>query len=262
MFGHLSEDCGSLIKSYITWLSNEIEIEDVKGVCQITTPFLDRHNDHLQIYVTRIGDKIKLSDDSYTLTDLEMSGFSTTPRRKQTLESILRGFAVKMDGNELSVMADRKDFPQRKHGLIQAMLAVDDMFMISTPSVAQYFKDDVEKFLKENEIRHVKDASFIGTSGFTHQFHFVIPASLGDSQKYPERYLNAINNPTRRYIISRMIFPWNDLEKVRHEESLAYAVLNDMDKDVSNEVTTALSQYGIKPFFWTKREQYLPELIS
>ena len=258
----MSEDCGNLIESYITWLSNRIELEDVKGVCQITTPFLDRHNDHLQIYVTRIGDKIRLSDDSYTLADLEMSGFSMTPRRKQTLESILRGFAVEMDGNELSVIADKKDFPQRKHGLIQAMLAVDDMFMISTPSVAQYFKDDVEKFLKENKIRYVKDASFTGTSGFTHQFHFVIPASPDHSQRYPERYLNAISNPTRQHIIARMIFPWNDVEKVRHEESVAYAVLNDMDKDVSNEVTIALSQYGIKPFFWKKREQCLPELIS
>jgi len=44
------------------------------GVILVTTSYLDRHNDYIQIYCTKDGDDYLLTDDSWTLDNLEQSG--------------------------------------------------------------------------------------------------------------------------------------------------------------------------------------------
>ena len=52
-----------------------ISVAEVRaGVCEITTPFVDRHNDSLQIYLFQENGNYVLTDDGYTLSNLEMSG--------------------------------------------------------------------------------------------------------------------------------------------------------------------------------------------
>ena len=62
--------------TYLTWLKSEItEVDLGNGYTEITAPFLDRHNDYLQIYVKELENSMyRLSDDMYTITDLKMSG--------------------------------------------------------------------------------------------------------------------------------------------------------------------------------------------
>jgi hypothetical protein len=72
-----------------------------------------------------------LSDDGYILSDLRTSGLDiNTPKRKAILESVLNGFGVKTDGRQILVEASQRNFGQRLHALIQAMLAVNDMFIL------------------------------------------------------------------------------------------------------------------------------------
>ena len=70
----MTMDCEQLVSTYVDWLKAKIEVQDINGVCEITTPFLDRHNDRLQIYVERGEHGLRLTDDGYIITDLEMSG--------------------------------------------------------------------------------------------------------------------------------------------------------------------------------------------
>ena len=85
-----TNNCQELVNAYIEWLKQRIKVEDINGVCEITTPFLDRHNDHLQIYVKRTNNILLLTDDGYILRDLQLSGFeSTTEKRRKILQSIL-----------------------------------------------------------------------------------------------------------------------------------------------------------------------------
>jgi len=45
-------------------------------------------------------------------------------------------------------------------------------------------------------------------------------------------------------------------------ESTAYGVLNDSEQTVSPDIESALQQYGIKPLPWSKREEYVEELVE
>ena len=249
-------DCEQLVNEYINWLRQNITVATIDEVCEITTPFLDRHNDYLQIYVLQENGRYVLSDDGYILSDLRMSGVEVnTESRQQILDTILAGLGVSRDGNELRVNAQKHNLTEKKHNLIQAMLAVNDMFMVARARVFSFFREDVEQFLNLHNIRFISSVSFRGKTGYTHHFDFAIPPS---SQR-PERILKTINNPTRDNI-SSMIFSWNDARDSRPANAEAYAVLNDTDRTISEDALSALGSYRIIPMSWSKRSQYVDSL--
>ena len=84
------EEVKALIDEYVSWLHDQTALREVGEVVEITTPYLDRNNDHVQIYVKKEGDIYIVGDDGYTFADLELSGCELdTPKRKQLLELTL-----------------------------------------------------------------------------------------------------------------------------------------------------------------------------
>src|SRR5260370_25492414 len=150
------------------------------------------------------------------------------------------GFGVKLRNDALEVHATAETFPSRKHNLIQAILAVNDLFYLAKPVVESLFFEDVIAWLDANEIRYTPKVKFTGISGYDHLFDFVIPKS----RKQPERILQAINRPTRDSA-EAFIYAWSDTREVRPPESKAYAVLNDLEQSVSVGVIDAFRNYAI-----------------
>ena len=132
---HLNTNgCQQLIDEYLNWLRKGLSARSIDGICELTTPFLDRHNDHLQIYAVEKEGLILLTDDGYVLSDLRTSGLDmNTPKRKSLLSLVLNGFGVKKEGNELVVEATSSNLGHRVHALVQAMLAINDMFVMAQP---------------------------------------------------------------------------------------------------------------------------------
>src|SRR5208337_4828177 len=119
-------ECQKLIDGYVGWLRQGLSVEEAGEACELTTPFLDRHNDHLQVYATRCNGSIVLSDDGYILSDLRTSGLEVdTPKRKMVLESVLNGLGVRNENGQLLIEASNVNLGQRLHSLVQAMLAVN-----------------------------------------------------------------------------------------------------------------------------------------
>ncbi len=247
-----------LIESYIEWLRDRIEIADVENACEITTPFLDRHNDQLQIYVERSNGKLRLSDDSYILGNLETSGVALdTPKRREMLQIVLNGFGVQESDGELFVEASTEKFPQKKHSLIQAMLAVDDMFMTARPHVTTLFLEDVESYLDDHDIRFSPSVQFTGKTGFLHKFDFVIPSS----RIAPERLVRAINKPSRDNVTS-ILFSWTDTKDARPRDSKFYVMLNDEEKPLPSDLIDAFMQYDVDAIPWSEREKHAEALAA
>lgn len=147
-----------LVESYLSWLRRGVRGQIIgEGVVELTTPFLDRHNDHLQLYVEQKSpDVYLLSDDGYVLGELKASGVEARgTRRSELFAEMLRGYGVSIRGNELQVEATASSLGRRVHNLIQAMLAIDDMFVLAQPRTATIFVEDVARFLDEREVRYV-----------------------------------------------------------------------------------------------------------
>ena len=169
----------------------------------------------------------------------------------------LNGFGVKLNGEALEVHATAENFALRKHNLVQAMLAVNDLFYLAKPVIESLFFEDVIAWLDGNEIRYTLKAKFTGISGFDHLFDFVIPKS----RRQPERILNAVNRPTREST-ERLIYAWGDTREARPSESKAYAVLNDVEHSISGEITEAFRSYKITPVPWSQRIDVITELAA
>lgn len=192
------------------------------------------------------------------MRDLKLSAFeATTEKRKKVLNSILNGFGARLRDDEIIVEARTENFHQKQHNLIQAMLAINDLFVMAEPMVARLFKEDVENYLRLHQIRFTPSVKFTGKSGFDQFFDFVIH----ESQRRPERVIQAISRPDRQSI-SVLIFLWTDVKEVRPVESTPYAFLNDHEQTVNPDIESALQEYGIKPLIWSEREEYVEELLE
>lgn len=243
-------ECERLVQQYVHWVRLNLTVEQQGGVCIITSPFLDRHHDYLQIYVEHAGSDILLSDDGYTLRDLKISGLEiNTEGRMEALNQAIRPFGVELTGDELQLSATEGDFPQKKHDLVQAMLAVGDLIHLSQATIVAVFKEDVERYLKEQKVPFVADVRLTGNSGFHHPFDFVIP----QSQENPERYVKAVNNPSRENIVG-MLFAWQDIQTIRAPSARMVTILNDEERRASLDNLAALRKYGIEVIQWTDRD--------
>jgi hypothetical protein len=247
-----------LLDDYRVWLTDRTTLREVgEDWIEVTTPYLDRHNDALQIYARRENGGFLLTDDSYVIHDLEASGCNLTEKRQDLLRMTLNGFGVKLNSEALEVHATAQNFPLRKHNLIQAMLAVNDLFYLAKPRAGNLFLEDAIEWLDANDIRYTPNVKFTGTSGFDHLFDFVIPKS----RKQPERIVQAINRPTRDNA-EAFIHAWSDTREVRAAESKAYAVLNDVEQPISGGVMDAFRNYQILPVPWSQRVGIVAELAA
>jgi len=252
------DEIQALLDRYLAWLKDKTTLRQLNDWIEITTPYLDRHNDYLQIYAKRQNAGYLLTDDGYVLQDLEQSGCSLdSDKRQALLKMTLNGFGVQLNNGALQVHASKDNFALRKHNLVQAMLALNDLFYLAVPMVASLFYEDVVVWLDLLQVRYTPKVKFTGKSGYDHLFDFVIPKSPAR----PERIVRTINRPNRD-TAEAVAFAWIDTREVRPPASRAYAVLNDADREVPSAVLDALRNYEVDPVLWTRRDDFRQEFLA
>lgn len=248
----------NLVDQYFSWLKSKTAWREINGWTEITTPYLDRHNDYIQIYLRKNGDEWELTDDGETLIDLIQSGCELdTPRRKALLQTTLNGFGMHLANGAITVKTKQDSFALRKHNLIQAILAVNDLFYLARASVESFFFEDVALWMDDADIRYTQRVKFSGRTGYDHLFDFVVPKS----KKEPERILRVVNNPAKDQA-NAVILSWVDTKEARPSNSVAYAVLNDKERTISDGVVEALRNYDINPLPWSQRAEFRERLAA
>ncbi len=255
----MAADIDTLLQSYTTWFGEQITIRDVGDYQEITTPFLDRNNDCIQIYLKKLSEQgYLLSDGGYTINDLESCGCRLdTDKRQELLEEILSGLGVNLsEENELQVITSKQTYPQKKHNLIQAILAVNDLSYTSKQNVGQMFTEDVKLWLTRHKIRFNTKVSLTGKSGMTHSFEMVIPPSPDDIT--PERLIQTYNNLTLQQI-EALAFRWNDIREVRN--SRLYVIISS-SRPLSRGVEDVCNTCDILPISYENLETIVPQLAA
>lgn len=88
----MTQDIHKLIDDYWAWLKDKTQLRKVEQWVEITTPYLDRHNDYILIYARPRNGGYILTDDGYTIEDLEQTGCKLdTAKRQDLLKMTLNG---------------------------------------------------------------------------------------------------------------------------------------------------------------------------
>ncbi|MCD2193595.1 DUF1828 domain-containing protein [Actinomycetospora endophytica] len=246
----MNETDSLLASSYRDWFTDSVKSKIVgDNIAELTTPFVDRHNDHLQVYVeSRPGDLYLVTDDGYILAELKSSGVdSRGSRREEIVSSLLAGHGVTIHKGELHAEASANNLGQRVHDMVQAMISLDDLFVLAQDNVKRVFRDDVQEFLLDRSVPFYSNVNMSGKSGLGHKFSFVIPSS----KMAPERALEVISSP-RRDNIDRFLFAVSDIRRTREHELDYYAVVNDSKRPVPPDFTAALNEYEVKMAPWSR----------
>lgn len=256
----MTTDAALLVNSYLSWLKNDVDATMLSDTTtELTTPFVDRHNDYLQVYAERQAfDSFLLTDDGYIWSELKSSGVETQgSRRDEIIRTLLSGHGVRLEGRELQISATAASLGKRVHSLIQAMLSLDDMFVLAQPAPGRTFAQDVAAFFDERDIRYTPTAKFAGRSGLDHLVNFVIPKS----RSAPERFVQVINDP-RRDRVQNLLFAINDTREERQGATAYYAVVNDSRRPIAAEVANAFNAYEVKARTWSHRQDMVEELAA
>lgn len=256
----MTTDASLIADAYLSWLRSGTLSESLsEKVSELTTPFVDRHNDHIQVYAERQpGDKFLLTDDGYIWSELRSSGVETRGvRREELVQSLLAGHGVHLDGHALQANATIGDLGRKIHSLVQAMLSLDDLFVLAQPTVGPTFLHDVATFFDERDIRYTPAAKFSGRSGLDHLINFVIPKS----RHAPERFVQVVNAP-RRDRVENLLFAVADTRSARSAETEFYAILNDARRGIAPEVAAAFDAYAVKARRWSNRDDMVEELAA
>lgn len=231
-----------------------------KNITRITTPLLDKNNDAIEVYVIHNGDQIKITDDGYIINDLDISGLTIERGsiRERYLQNILSNHGVELgENNELKVNADSNNYSVKMYLLVQCMSKISDLYVLNKPNVKSLFNEDVKEFFIFNDIRFIENPFFIGKSRLTTQYDFAIPRF----KDAPERIIKVTSNISLSFA-KTTVFGWEDIKQNRDKNSVLYIIMDDRNKEPSQDTSVALRSYDIKPVKWTKINNYIDELTA
>jgi len=245
----------NLVNDYYTWLKEKtfVQQDDSSEWALISTPFIGVFNDGIELYARKIDNKITLSDNGETLSNLSLLGIEFNNRSKKRLDllhRILRNYGVGMVNGEFLVEASEKDFSQKKHNFLSALVEINDFQQISKHNVASIFKDDVTNYLDELDIIYTPDVIFKGATGLDFSFDFQIAGRKSEITIKAFNGINTLNLPG-------FLFSLDDIrasrEKVTQKSLRPLAIINNIGKEPKAEYLDALKSKDADYILWSDR---------
>ena len=255
-----------LQKQYLEWYKAKSSFKNLNSkTVRIDVPFLDNFSDEVTMYaIENSNNTITLTDDGWTIDNLESLGvyISKSVNRKRIFNQKLMTFGIKNENDELTITVPLSKFPDAKNRLLQAMLSVNDMFMLSKNNTKSLFIEDVGNFLEENQIRATTDVSFSGASGMTFNFDFLISGY----KKIPTRLIKTLSSPNNSMFAKVALTDILQTREIR-QNSEYYVFLNDTNKEntktpkiIRPEIQQMFKENNITTVLYSKRKEVLDQL--
>lgn len=257
----MSTELSHLMDEYYKWLRSRTHLidDDQTGWTAISTPYAGIFNDGIEIYCKKNNGKWLLSDGGEALKLLEQVGLqiSRSPKRKELVQHIVNNYGIVWERDELFVEATNKNFIQKKHYLLQALLEIHELEQLSERTVKSLFKEDVETYLKEEKILYTKDVKFTGYNGLDEHFDFQIP-------KFEKEYVLKAADSLRKNTISSFVYSWRNVKQVREKHTdksfEAALVLNDVEHEPKSDLVEALQLEGVQVHYWSDKDKFVQSL--
>jgi hypothetical protein len=259
----MKSELPQLLDHYYKWLRSETHlIEDEQSDwTAISTPYSGIYNDGIEIYCKKENGKWILSDGGDSLNLLEQIGLkiSLSSKRKEILNQIINNYGISWKKDELFVEANEKNFAQKKHYLLQALLEVHELEQLAERRVKSLFKEDVEALLNKYKILYTKDVKFIGFNGLNYHFDFQV-------RKYYKEHVIKAADSLRKNTLNSFIYSWQNVRKVRENNTNksfdAAVVLNDSENEPKANLIEAFEKEGVEIYYWSNKTIFYEALST
>ncbi|MEE6683552.1 DUF1829 domain-containing protein [Limosilactobacillus reuteri] len=111
---------------------------------------------------------------------------------------------------------------------MQAILFVNNMFMLSSTNTTNVFLEDLKIFFETNNIRATQSVSFLGNSGLSHKFDFLISGF----KDIPTRLIKTLSVSRNDSVFAKSIL--TDITQtrlIRDDLTKYYVFINDCSKE-------------------------------
>jgi hypothetical protein len=124
------------------------------------------------------------------------------------------------------------------------------MYYLARHTVSSVFREDVKAYLDEQELIYTPYFISKGSTGLEFTFDFQIAYRNTEIVIKSFNSINKMNLP-------HFLFTWEDIKKVREQQTqkelIGLAVINDVDREVSEEYLSALDSKGAQHILWSQR---------
>lgn len=251
-----------LSQQYLNWVTQQTSFKQLNaGTVRIDSPFTDAYQDGLVMYALQSNDPeaITLTDDGWSNENLESHGLfiNRSPQRKKMLLDQLATYGVSWQDDCLEITGKLEDFGHLKGNLLQAMIFVNDMFVLAPKQTQTFFFDDVELYFEAHQIRVLKNAAFMGKSGLTHNFEFSIPGT----NTIPRKLIKLLSSPNNSTFAKAIFTDIYETRQQQVEPTKFFVFLNDRNrkndpKTTNGEILSLFERAGATPVPYTERENY------
>lgn len=247
----MKQEVLGLLESHRNWIGDNTSFSILDDSVEINLPFLNHHNDYIQVYLIKNGENYVISDEGETVDDLKSCGLEfKTHKRQELLRSAIVGFGVTNDNHILKTEATSDNFGIRLNRLIQAILAVNELLILAQPVFPSDFQPSVENWLKKNNIEFQGNREIIGKSGLKHSFDFTI---ISDTDRRSQM-IKLVNKPSMD-IARKLAFTSIDIGKEESLNSKVAAIINDPKNSNLRLFGQVLYHYDVETVHWSKRNE-------
>ena len=181
-----------IVKRYMDRLYQDFRVESDDEGCTLTMPYLDRHRNFIQVYITKTESGATLSDYGDTISDLRICGLAIDNHgRRQALNEQLSLFGIELDGDELRMSSSWDDSPALLHEFTQGILAIGGLIHMATAEVEERLPEEAEREI----LRRGLEEDQLGEKDFGTALHEIFKSTDGVDLEIPER--DAMPEPPR-----------------------------------------------------------------
>lgn len=114
---------------YLSWIDDMVRVErHATGWCELSLPFVGRHNDLIGVYIREEHDDLIVSDLGETLVEMSHVGWDPNSESNKTqLAGVLERFDVSLNDGRLEVRGSEEALPWLVQRLGQAILAIEGL---------------------------------------------------------------------------------------------------------------------------------------
>lgn len=246
--------CREAVEGYLTNLQRGFTCVPIENRLRIITPYLYPDNDLIEIFVEELpSGQVRVTDLTETLRHLHGRGFDVfeSSKRKFMVETIASRTGVELIQGQLAKTGEIGQVGELIFDVIVAARGVSDLIYTSKSYEPATFVEEVEEFLRSNQIPVEPKIRLVGVSGKAYIIDLKI--TIG-----PPRFLHALSPIAAAGLkpkIDATVRMWFDINHdLTPERKLT--VLNDVDfqwKPYDLSILKRLSTVK----YWTHKEDLL-----